>query len=58
MPGYKRIATVCSDGEVVGGGLQPIINITKEKMNFYRTLKLDKNTMKCIKFLNEMQRGL
>ena len=58
MSGYRRTKAICADGEVVGGGLQPVLNITKEKMNFYRTLKLDKDTMKCIKFLNEMQRGL
>lgn len=58
MPGYRKTATVCKDGEVVGGGLQPIMSVKREKMNFYRTLKLDKDTMRCIKFLNQMQRGL
>ena len=58
MPGYRITASVCKDGEVVGGGLQAVMSIKREKMNFYRTLKLDKNTMKCIKFLNQVQGGL
>ena len=58
MSGYRRTKVCDSDGVVTGGDLQPIVNIKREKMSFYRKLKLDKDTMKCIKFLNTMQGGL